>query len=169
MIFSYTYLEGLNYQTLYFFPGVYFVQHPTKINSSYVISSYSHLGSQQNKKAFFKLLEKFGQKEIRGDWTLHHIVEKQHLKSFYSAADVDFFYKNVWPVVLIHEKEEHWAYNQILHRKETETIYNPKDKASNLKAKQERLGRVRNLYKDTYKDNFVLRTIAMNVLKKVRV
>ena len=63
-----------------------------------------------------------GQQEAQKTWEWHHIVEGQHF------ADVDFtgrlpsLYADELPCVLI-SKEEHLAYNRVLHVRETDELY----------------------------------------------
>ena len=85
----------------------------------YYVSTYSIM--QARKEYFFGLLNQY-QKEVKKEWELHHVVEKQHLKFFYSDAQITHLYNNVWPVILIN-KGEHTVYNSLLHSKEPKLLF----------------------------------------------
>lgn len=129
-------------------------------NNYYYISDYNTL--QNRKQSFFNILQKY-QKEIKREWELHHIIEKQHLKHFYSQSELDQLYDKHWPCILIH-KGEHYCYNSLLHRKEPEILF-LEEPASKAKL----LANIKKMYGQAYIGNPILSTIAQNVLKKVKI
>ena len=169
MQYAKQFLEDIRYHQLDMFPGVFFIERPGRPDSSYVISTYERLKRQRAKKEFFAFLGQFGQDENRAKWDLHHIVERQHLEPFYGPAALAHNYQSVWPVVLVFGTEEHWAYNQTLHNRESEIIYGLQANAGNTREKRALLRRTEEMYRNTYRGNPVLRSIAANVLSKVRI
>lgn len=165
MLFTYRYLAGLQYHDLSTFPGVYETNHPTKAGSYYFISSYSNFKTR--KQAFFDFMSRHGQPEIKRSWELHHVVEKQHLEALFEPADLAFAYNYLWPVVLIH-KDEHTAYNSLLHIKETPLLYGVKPGKITPKVRQDTIANIGALYRDTYRSNHVLSVIAANVVKDLK-
>lgn len=124
----------------------------------YYISNYNTWKTK--KQYFFDILIRY-QKEIKKEWELHHIVEKQHLQSFYSAADLNYLYAYQWPCILIH-KGEHIAYNSILHSKEPKILFDLKNRIP----KEQLLNNIKTMYREAYSGNIILSTIAQNVLRQ---
>jgi hypothetical protein len=125
-----------------------------------------------------------GQKESPGTWEFHHVVEGQHY------ADIDFsgrlatLYTEELPCVLI-AKEEHLAYNRLLHIRETDELYRDVGLPADLPARsraaaaaaRNRVNHTRlrmqvedliRLYRSAYSGDPVLQTIAENVLRDAR-
>jgi hypothetical protein len=154
------YLNGLHYEKCDEsdpkLTGVYVIE---ERNAYYYISTYKTLGNR--KEYFFRLLSDH-QKEVKREWELHHIVESQHLKPFYTDAQILYLYNNVWPCILIH-KEEHYAYNSLLHSKETKLLFGIN---SNM-PKSSLLNNVASMYREAYQGNYILSKIAENVLRGV--
>ena len=171
------YLLGVNAVPFEMFPGIFAVTHHRHPNSSRFISSYAD--GKTNKGQLFAFLARTGQIESRRQWDLHHIVEGQHF------ADVDFqgrlqtMYQNELPVVLI-QKDEHVAYNMVLHISETDEMFRdtlPADLLARSRAAmaaaaqpaqhpalRERVDRLIELYDGVYMSDPVLTQIARNVL-----
>jgi hypothetical protein len=114
------YLLGVTSVPFDQYPGIFAVTHHRRADSSRFISSYAD--GKTNKPELFKFLARAGQIESRRQWDLHHIVEGQHF------ADVDFtgrlqtMYQKELPVVLI-QKDEHVAYNMLLHVSATDEMF----------------------------------------------
>ena len=161
--------------------GLYVARHYRDPHSSRFICSYND--GKNHKNRLFQFFRRCGQNEIQRDWELHHIVEGQHF------ADIDFsgrlskMYANELPCVLIH-KEEHRAYNRLLHIKETDELYRdqlPKDMLrrsqqaaasaqdkSQQRKLQIRLKDIEHLYLDTYCGDPVLQRVAQNVINEAK-
>jgi|GEM_PF-5746226 len=151
MLESAKYLRGIEYHPIAGFSGIFSIAHPRQKDSIYCIGTYEHLKNNKA-KLFNDFFVKLGLNEKAKDWDLHHIVEKTHLKSFYKEDTLTYNYKNTWPVVLLYNKVHH-MYKYPLEGKEVEIIYDLST-VSGLKE----------LYNNVYYDDFVLRSIALNVL-----
>ena len=112
------YLLGIDWAPWAGKPGIYAVRH-YRAGWRYLCS---YRDGQRWKGSIFEALRRHGQAERPGDWELHHVVEGQHY------ADIDFSgrlavaYREELPCVLIH-KQEHIAYNQLLHINETDEMF----------------------------------------------
>ncbi|MDQ6611263.1 MAG: hypothetical protein M3Y64_02430 [Gemmatimonadota bacterium] len=159
-------------------PGIFGARHSRKPGSWRIICSYAD-GKRHKAKIFAKLAAA-GQAEAKHSWEFHHIVEGQHY------ADVDFtgrlaqLYADELPCVLI-AKEEHLAYNRVLHISETDELYREHGLPRKLQACSAaafaeakvrsnhprlrlRVSAMLRLYHDLYAGDPVLDTIAKNVL-----
>jgi hypothetical protein len=176
------YLQGTGAVPFEMFPGIFATPHHKHAGSSRFICSYAD--GQRHKGALFALIARAGQpEEKRGQWDLHHIVEGQHF------ADIDFggrlqsMYQNELPVVLI-QKDEHVAYNQLLHVSATDELFRDKlpadlllrSQAAANAAKQlnqramlrTRVATMLQLYEGAYQGDPVLAQIARNVLNSAK-
>jgi hypothetical protein len=171
------YLLGTGAVPFEMFPGIFATPHHKHAASSRFICSYAD--GQRHKAQLFAFIARAGQVEARRQWDLHHIVEGQHF------ADIDFggrlqaMYQNELPVVLI-QKDEHVAYNQLLHVSATDEMFRdnlPADllqrsQAACAAAKQpnqraalrSRVEKLLQLYDGAYATDPVLTRIARNVL-----
>ncbi len=129
-------------------------------NAYYYISTYNAF--KNKKQYFFDILQKH-QKEVKKDWELHHIVEKQHLTHFYTQGQLSHLYNKVWPCILIH-KTEHHTYNSLLHNKAAKVLF-----TANSSSKSQLLSNIKTMYQQAYLGNHMLSTIAKNVLRTVKV
>lgn len=171
------YLRGLQAVPFEMFPGIFAATDHRRGDSSRFISSYAD--GKTNKAELFRLLARTGQIESRRQWDLHHIVEGQHF------ADVDFggrlqtMYQNELPVVLI-QKDEHVAYNMVLHISATDEMFRDNLPADLLARSRRavvdaaqpalrpdlraRVDQFIELYEGVYMSDPVLTQIARNVL-----
>lgn len=172
------YLDALDADDFEGCPGLFALPHHKQEGAWRYVGSYQD--AKRHKKKVFELLKRHGQREDPARWDLHHIVEGQHF------ADVDFtgglarLYEEELPVVLIH-KDEHIAYNQLLHIRETDELFRgdlPSDMReraaathraaldpSNHGEMRARVFRLQSLYGQAYADDGVLSRIAQNVLR----
>lgn len=171
------YLSGLDADD-FDIPGVFGIPHARQSGSWRLVCSYAD--GQRHKARLFANLKSAGQSEARGSWEFHHIVEGQHF------ADVDFsgrlatLYREELPCVLI-AKEEHLAYNRLLHIRETDELYRDRGLPAELLKRstaaraaagqrgrhaelRARVAELRRLYANAYAGDQVLVTIANNVL-----
>jgi hypothetical protein len=175
------YLQGVRATPFEMFPGVFATPHYKQANSSRFICSYAD--GQRYKAQLFAFFARAGQTEARGQWDLHHIVEGQHF------ADIDFtgrlqaLYKDELPVVLI-QKNEHVAYNMLLHIAATDEMFRdslPADLVARSRAAaaaagqpgqradlRARVDKLIELYDGAYQGDPVLTRIARNVLNAAR-
>jgi hypothetical protein len=175
------YLRAVQAVPFEMFPGIWAVTHHRRNDSSRFISSYAD--GKTNKGELFRFLARTGQIEARRQWDLHHIVEGQHF------ADVDFggrlqtMYQNELPVVLI-QKDEHVAYNMLLHVSATDEMFRDTLPADLMKRSRDamtaaaqpaqrpalraRVDKLIELYEGTYMSDPVLTQIALNVLTDAR-
>jgi hypothetical protein len=175
------YLLGVRATQFEMFPGVFATpphRHPT---SSRFICSYAD--GQRYKAQLFAFFSRAGQTEARGQWDLHHIVEGQHFADIDFSGRLQALYKDGLPVVLI-QKNEHVAYNMLLHIAATDEMFRdslPADlvlrsQAAAAAAKQpnqrgalrERVDNLIELYTLAYQGDPVLTRIALNVLNDAR-
>lgn len=172
------YLQGLDVDPFEGCAGVFATPNPRSRGWRY-ISSYAD--GKRHKPRIFALLKQHGQPEIAAEWELHHVVEGQHF------ADVDFtgrlatLYEAELPCVLIH-RNEHVAYNQLLHIKATDEMFRdrlPRDllersrqSAADAKDRRKhaelraRVLKLKDLYRNAYQGDAVLQKIADNVLSE---
>ena len=170
------YLLGIDWSPWAGKPGIYAVPHHRR--GWRYLSSYRD--GQRWKSAIFGALRRYGQAERPADWELHHVVEGQHY------ADIDFggrlaiAYRDELPCVLIH-RQEHLAYNQLLHIKETNLMFRdalPAEVAERSRAAaadagnrakrprlRERLAKLDALYRNAYAGDGVLQRVARNVIQ----
>jgi len=175
------YLRGVQAVPFEMFPGIWAITHHRRNDSSRLVSSYAD--GKSRKAELFKFLARTGQIEARRQWDLHHIVEGQHF------ADVDFggrlqtMYQNELPVVLI-QKDEHVAYNMLLHVSATDEMFRdtlPADLLARSRAAmaeaarpgqrpalRARVDKLIELYEGAYMSDPVLTRIALNVLTDAR-
>lgn len=162
-------------------PGVFGIPHGRKPGSWRIICSYAD--GKRHKERLFAQLAGGGQTEARGTWEFHHIVEGQHY------ADVDFsgrlasLYLEELPCVLI-SKEEHLAYNRLLHIRETDELYREQGLPTALRERsataaaaarqrtnhpglRKQVEALARLYRDAYEGDQVLVTVSRNVLGDV--
>lgn len=120
--------------------------------------------------------------QSKGTWEWHHVVEGQHF------ADVDFngqlpvLYESDLPCVLI-AKEEHTAYNRLLHTSETDELFRDAGLPAKLREGsaatamaarnrqnhpklRRRVEELRQLYRNAYAGDRVLTSIADNVFNE---
>ena len=162
----------------YDIPGIFGIPHARKQGSWRIVCSYGD--GQRYKEKLFAKLAAAGQQETRGTWEFHHVVEGQHYADVDYSGRLPALYADELPCVLI-AKEEHLAYNRLLHIRETDELYRgpglPKDLRDRsaaaveaardpknhprLRADVEKLKR---LYSDAYQGDPVLTAIARNVL-----
>jgi hypothetical protein len=159
-------------------PGIFGTRHARAPGSWRIICSYDD--GKRHKARLFAKMAAAGQAEARRTWEFHHVVEGQHY------ADVDFsgrlatLYRDELPCVLI-AKEEHTAYNQLLHIAETDELYRDQGLAADVRRRSaaaaaaaanranrprlhKRVEDLRQLYRNAYARDPVLVTIADNVL-----
>ena len=159
--------------------GIYGIPHARTPGSWRIVCSYAD--GKRHKARLFDKLKHAGQLEPRGGWEWHHIVEGQHF------ADVDFagrlatLYEDALPCVLI-AKEEHLAYNRLLHIRETDELFRAAGLPADLRKRsaeaaaaardrrkhgelRTRVRELERLYRNAYVGDRVLATIAMNVLE----
>lgn len=174
------YLHGLDADD-FDIPGIFGVRHARAPGRWRTLCAYAD--GKRHKGRLFENLAAAGQEEERGTWDFHHVVEGQHYADVDFSGELERLYSEVLPCVLI-SKEEHIAYNRLLHIRETDELYrdrglppelqkrseaaaaearDPKNRAA-LRARVEDLLR---LYRRAYSGDPVLITVAENVLKDV--
>ena len=124
----------------------------------YYFGTYNRL--QNRKKVFFELLKE-QQSEVKREWERHHIVERQHLKYFYSDSTLKRLYYTEWPCVMIH-KGEHFCYSSLLHHKESRLLF--LEKSLN---QEQLLSNIKDMYRQAYTGNPILSKISQNILRTV--
>lgn len=170
-----SYLRGLDAND-FDISGIYGIPHARAAGRWRIVCSYAD--GKRHKGRLFDNLNRAGQPEGRGGWEWHHIVEGQHF------ADVDFagrlpnVYAEELPCVLI-AKEEHLAYNRLLHIRETDELYRAAGLPPDLRKRSAaaaaaardrtkhgalRMRVLERLYRNAYAGDLVLTTIAGNVL-----
>ena len=158
--------------------GVYSIPHSRRAGAWRTVSSYED-GLRYKKHMF----DAMGQAESQASWDWHHVVEGQHF------ADVDFsgqlaqLYKQQLPCVLI-AREEHLAYNMLLHIRETDELFRDTGLPADLRERSAhaalegrvktnhptlrlRVANLKRQYQYAYAGDHVLITIAENVLDDV--
>src|SRR5215208_6059820 len=100
--------------------GVYGIRHSRKPGSWRIVCSYAD--GKRHKTRLFANMAAMGQAEARQTWEWHHIVEGQHFADVDFAGRLAVLYADELPCVLI-SREEHIAYNRILHIRETDELY----------------------------------------------
>jgi hypothetical protein len=158
--------------------GVYGIRHARKPGSWRIVCSYAD--GKRHKAALFAKLAAAGQTESPDSWEWHHIVEGQHFADVDFAGQLSALYEHELPCVLI-AREEHRAYNRLLHIRETNELYRdsglPRDlrdrsarvalaarSRANYAELRRRANELQRLYANAYAGDPVLTTIAMNVL-----
>lgn len=158
-------------------PGVYGVPHARIHGSWRIVCSYND--GRRHKARLFANLATMGQVEQRKSWEWHHVVEGQHYADIDFAGRLSTLYADELPCVLL-SREEHTAYNRVLHIREADELYRDgglpadlrKRSAAAAAAARDRTnhsrlrGQVANLqqmYRDAYAGDRVLITIAENV------
>lgn len=159
-------------------PGIFGVRHARAPGSWRILCSYAD--GKRHKARLFANMAAAGQAERRRTWEFHHVVEGQHY------ADVDFtgqlarLYVEELPCVLI-AKEEHLAYNRVLHIRETDELYRDQGLPADLSRRSReaaaaardrsnhamlrgRAQQLLQLYRNAYSGDPVLVTVAENVL-----
>ena len=175
------YLRGLPAVPFDPFPGIFAVAHHRRNDSSRIVSSYAD--GKSRKAELFRFLARTGQIEARRQWDLHHIVEGQHFADVDFAGRLQTMYQNELPVVLI-QKDEHVAYNMVLHISATDEMFRDTMPAELLARSQqaaaeaaqpamrpklrERVDQFIELYEGVYMSDPVLTQIARNVLTDAR-
>jgi hypothetical protein len=162
-------------------PGFFGVRHSRKPGAWRFICSYTD--GKRLKAQIFRKMAASGQHEQPKTWEWHHVVEGQHYADVDVSGRLSALYLDNLPCVLI-SKEEHLAYNRILHIKETDELFRdfglPKEltqrswAAKALAADRRTHGRLRQriidlrqAYRHTYEGDLVLSTIAENVFDDV--
>lgn len=173
-----TYLQGLEADD-FDIPGVYGARHSRSPGSWRILCSYDD--GQRHKARLFANMAAAGQAESRGTWELHHIVEGQHFADIDFQGQLDRLYKQVLPCVLI-AKEEHLAYNRLLHISETDELYRDNGLPAGVRARsistaasarnranhaalRRRVDDLLQLYRNAYSGDQVLTAVAENVLR----
>lgn len=170
------YLLGMNAMPFAGLEGVFAVVDYRSRASSRFVACY--VDGKRNKEEIFAVLEKLGQKEAPGEWELHHVVERQHFADVDFSGRLEFAYENELPCVLIH-RNEHVAYNQLLHVKATDELFREalprvllqRSRAAVADARdrrkhrllQARVDHLRTLYRHLYQGDAPLQRIADNV------
>ena len=171
------YLRGLDAAD-YDIKGVFGIRHGRMPGSWRIVCSYAD--GKRHKARLFANMAAMGQVEARQQWEWHHIVEGQHFADVDFAGRLPALYAQELPCVLI-SREEHAAYNRLLHIRETDELYRDAGLPAELRqrsaaavvaareranhpALRKRLGELQSLYRDAYAGDRVLTTIAMNVL-----
>jgi hypothetical protein len=171
------YLQGIAVDSFEGCPGVFAAPDYRSPHSWRYLSSYAD--GKRHKVRIFALLKQHGQSEVQGEWDLHHVVEGQHFADVDFAGRLNALYRDELPCVLIH-RNEHVAYNQVLHIRETDEMFRdrlPKDllersqrAAAEAKDRRQhpelriRVQRLKTLYRSAYTGDPVLQKIASNVL-----
>ena len=173
-----TYLQGLDAND-FDIRGVYGIRHARMSGSWRIVCSYSD--GKRHKVQLFARMAGAGQAEARKTWEWHHIVEGQHFAEVDFAGRLPMMYAEELPCVLI-AREEHMAYNRLLHSGETDELYRDAGLPATLRqrsaqtaiaardktqhaALRSRLGQLQQLYRDAYAGDQVLATIARNILQ----
>ena len=171
------YLRGLDAGD-YDVRGVYGIPHSRKPGSWRIVCSYAD--GKRHKARLFANMAPMGQAESRATWEWHHIVEGQHFADVDFSGQLPLLYEEQLPCVLI-AREEHTAYNRILHIRETDELYRDAGLRRDLRqrsaevalaartkanhpALRQRVAELQRLYRNAYGGDRVLTTIAMNVL-----
>lgn len=172
-----TYLRGLDADD-FDIKGVYGIRHGRMPGRWRIVCSYAD--GKRHKARLFGNMAAMGQAESRKTWEWHHIVEGQHFADVDFAGRLAVAYAEELPCVLI-AREEHAAYNRLLHIRETDELYRDtglpaalrlrstavaaaaRDRTNHPQLRQ-RVGELQQLYRDAYSGDPVLTTIAMNVL-----
>ncbi len=169
------YLHGLQTDPFEGCVGIFVADH-------YRAGSYRYLTTyadgKRHKARIFDLLKRYGQIESRGRWDLHHVVEGQHFADIDFTGELPTLYKNALPCVLI-ERNEHIAYNQLLHVRETDELFRERLPSDMLQrsahvaalARDRRehgtlrlqVQKLRQLYRRAYEGDHVLQKVADNV------
>ena len=171
------YLTGVRATQLEDFPGVFAAADYRSSSSSRFVCSYDD--GRRHKLRLFQFLARLGQREARAEWDLHHVVEGQHFADIDFAGRIRTAYAQELPVVLIH-KNEHVAYNQLLHVSATDEMFRdalPDDLVQRSRAAaasaarpaeraalRARVARLAQLYDGAYAGDAILQRIARNVL-----
>ncbi len=163
-------------------PGVFGVPHARIPGSWRILCSYAD--GKRHKARIFRTLEEEGQVEARGSWEWHHVVEAQHYADIDVLGRLERMYEEVLPCVLLH-REEHIAYNQLLHTRATDELHRVgglpramKERAAktaahardptNHAALRARMDGLQRLYDRAYQGDPVLQTVARRVLDEAR-
>ena len=172
------YLRGLN-ATDPDTPGIYGVPHARIRGSWRIVCSYAD--GKRHKARLFANLAAAGQAERPESWEWHHVVEGQHYADIDFAGRIATLYAEELPCVLI-SREEHAAYNRLLHIRETDELYRgeglpddfrrrsagvamaARDRANHARLRAQ-VGKLQQLYRDAYLGDPILATIAVNVLE----
>jgi len=172
-----TYLRGLDAGD-YDIKGVHGIRHARMPGRWRLVCSYAD--GKRHKARLFANMAAMGQVEARQSWEWHHIVEGQHFADVDFAGRLPVLYVEQLPCVLI-SREEHAAYNRLLHIRETDELYRDTGLPAGLRQRSStvaaaardranhpqlrtRVGELQHLYRDAYAGDRVLTTIAMNVL-----
>jgi hypothetical protein len=159
-------------------PGVYGIPHGRVRGSWRIVCSYAD--GKRHKARLFAGLESAGQAERRRTWEWHHVVEGQHYAEIDFTGQLRRLYAEELPCVLL-AKEEHVAYNRVLHISETDELYRDTGLPAALQQRSEaavkavrdhanhprlrtQVARLRALYRNVYAGDPVLTAIADNVL-----
>ncbi len=157
--------------------GIFGARHGRDPDAWRLICTYND--GKRHKARLFERLARAGQPEERRTWEFHHIVEGQHY------ADIDFegrlaeMYADELPCVLI-AKEEHLAYNRVLHIRETDELFRDRGLPADLRERSRaahaaasdrnrhpelraRVSKLRQLYGTVYMGDPVLQRVADNV------
>ena len=170
------YLRGVEWDPWAGMPGIYATPNSRRRGSWRYICTYRD--GKRHKKAIMAKLRQYGQPERPGDWDLHHIVEGQHFADIDFAGVIASAYHGELPCVLIH-KQEHVAYNRLLHIRETDELFRDslpsdlrqrsdqaaeraRDPANHGKLR-EQVMRLMVLYRNAYEGDAALQRIARNV------
>ena len=133
-----------------------------------------------HRRALFANMAAAGLAESRKSWEWHHVVEGQHFADIDFGGQLPLLYEEQLPCVLI-AREEHLAYNRVLHIRETDELYRDTGLPADLRKRaaqaaqaargkanhaelRRRVGHLQQLYRNAYSGDPVLTTIAMNVL-----
>jgi hypothetical protein len=175
------YLQGLDAND-FDIRGVYGIRHARIPGSWRIICSYSD--GKRHKARLFAQMAGAGQADSKKTWEWHHIVEGQHFADVDFAGRLPVMYAEELPCVLI-AREEHVAYNRLLHIGETDELYRDaglpatlrqrsastaiaaRDKTTHA-ALRARVVQLQQLYRDAYAGDQVLATIARNVLQQAQ-
>jgi hypothetical protein len=177
-----SYLKGLDADD-FDIPGIFGTRHARSPNSWRIICSYED--GRRHKSRLFANLAVAGQKEAARTWDLHHVVEGQHFADVDFTGQLETLYAKRLPCVLI-AKEEHTAYNRLLHIHETDELYRDRELPADVRARSAaakaaaanpaehaklrgRVDELLALYRNAYSGDAVLLTIAENVLKEALV
>lgn len=173
------YLQGLAASD-YDIRGIYGIPHARKTGSWRIVCSYAD--GKRHKERLFRNMATMGQSESRSSWEWHHVVEGQHFADIDFAGQLPVLYQEQLPCVLV-AREEHQAYNRVLHIRETDELFRdtglPKDlrersaavalaarsKANHAKLRS-RVRELQQLYRNAYAGDSVLAQIAMNILEE---
>lgn len=169
------YLQGLEIDPFEGCIGIFVAEHHRGGGYRY-LSTYAD--GKRHKARIFDLLKRYGQPESRGRWDLHHVVEGQDFANIDFTGQLPTLYQNALPCVLI-ERNEHIAYNQLLHVKETDELFRERlspgmlqrsaqvaalarDRREHAKLRLQ-VQKLRQLYRRAYEGDHVLQKVADNV------